>query len=133
MPDLQGGTTVLIVEKDFGVAFWLAESFHETGCHVVPALDYKQAISITTELNLKIDLVVVNPRLRRVSDMIRTLQSSNRLLKIIAIRERHVQAIRTFPVDAILERPFGREPISREEWLDQVREILCEVHASDAE
>jgi DNA-binding NtrC family response regulator len=133
MPDLQGGTTVLIVEKDFGFAFWLAEIFNEAGCHVAPALDCKQAISITTELNLRIDLVVVSPRLRRVSDMICTLQSSNRNLKIIAIRDCHVQAIRTIPVHAILQRPSGWEPISREEWLERVQKILREVHATDVQ
>ena len=132
MPDLQGGTTVLIVEKDFGFAFWLAEIFNEAGCHVVPALDCKRAISITRELNLKIDLVVMNPRLRGITDMIRTLQRSNLNLKIIGIRDRHVQAIRTIPVHAMLQRPSGYEPISREEWLDRVRKILREVDVPGA-
>jgi hypothetical protein len=45
MPDLQGGRTALIVEKDFGFAFWLAEIFNEAGCHVVPALDCQLAVS----------------------------------------------------------------------------------------
>ena len=64
MPELLGGAAVLIVDKDLGFALWLGEIFIEAGCHAAPALDCKQAISITTELNLKIDLVVVNPRLR---------------------------------------------------------------------
>ena len=132
MPDLQGGTTVLIVEKDFGFAFWLAGIFNDAGCHVVPGLDCKQAISITKELNLKIDLVVVNPRLQRVADMIRTLQRSNLNLKIVAVSDRHVQAIRTFSANAILEKPSGREPILREEWLDRVRQILRDVYVKGA-
>jgi hypothetical protein len=92
----------------------------------LPALSCTEAISITKELNLKIDLVVVNPRLQGVADMIRTFQGPN--LKIIAIRDRRVQAIRTFPADAILERPSGREAISREKWLDRVRKIFRDFH-----
>ena len=99
----------------------------------VPALDCTEAISVTKEPNLKIDLVVVNPQLPGVSDLIRTLQGPNRLLKIIAIRDRHVQAIRTIMADTVLQRPSGWEPISREEWLDRVRKILRDFHVVGAE
>jgi hypothetical protein len=124
------GATVLIVDRDLGFVFWIGEIFNEVGCHAVPALDCTEAISITKELNLRIDLVVVNPQLPGVADMVRTLQSPS--LKIIAIRDRRVQAIRTFPVDAILERPSGSEPISRERWLDRVRKILRDFHLMGA-
>src|ERR1700737_1503809 len=86
------GATVLIVDQDFGFVFWIGE-MQSAAC--------TEAISITKELNLKIDLVVVNPQLPGVADMMRPLQGPN--LKIIAIRDKRVQAIRTFPVDAILE------------------------------
>jgi hypothetical protein len=124
------GATVLIVDNDLGFVFWIGEIFTAVGCHAVPTLDCTEAISITRELNLKIDLVVVNPQLPGVTAMMRTLQGPN--LKTIAIRDRRVQAIRTFPADAILERPSGREPISREEWVDRVREILCDFHLMGA-
>ena len=126
MTELLGGATVLIVDKDFGFVFWIGEIFDEVGCHAVPALDCTEAVSIVKELNLKIDLVVVNPQLPGVADMMRTFQGPN--LKIIAIRDRRIQAIRTFPVDAILQRPSGRDPISRERWLDRVRKILRDLH-----
>jgi hypothetical protein len=124
------GATVLIVDNDFGFVFWIGEIFTAVGCQAVPTLDCTEAISITRELNLKIDLVVVNPQLPGVTAMMRTLQGPN--LKTIAIRDRRVQAIRTFPADAILERPSGREPISREKWLDRVRTILRGIHVRGA-
>jgi hypothetical protein len=39
----------------------MGEMLNELGYQVVPALDCQQAVSITTELNLKIDVLVVNP------------------------------------------------------------------------
>ena len=133
MSELLSGATVLIVDQDVGLAFWLGEIFSEVGCQAVPALDYTQAVSIIRELNLKIDLVVVNPGLPRVSDLIRTLQRAHRPLKIIAIHEGHVPCIRMIDSDAILERPSGWEPISREQWLGRVRKILHDVLAKGAD
>jgi len=127
---LPRGATVLIVDQDFGFVFWIGEIFNEAGCHAVPALDCTEAISITKQLNLNIDLVVVNPQLPGVADMMCTLQGPN--LKIIAIRDKRVQAIRTFRADATLERPSGPEPISREKWLDRVRKILRDFHLMGA-
>lgn len=132
MTELPSGATVLIVDNDFGFVFWMGEIFTEAGCHVVPALDCTEAISITKELNLKIDLVVVDQQLPGVSDMIRTLQGPNRLVKIIVIQDRHIQAIRTIPAQAILARPSSREPISHGEWVDRVRKILSSIHVTGA-
>jgi len=122
--------TVLIVDSDCGFVFWIGEIFAKAGCSAVPALDCQQAVSLTTKLNLKVDMVVVNPVLAGVSEMIRSLQSPNRLLKIVAIQDRHVQAICAIPAHAILRKPSGWESISYEEWVDRVRKILRGVQVT---
>ena len=52
MTETLSGPTVLIVDKDLGFLWWLGEIFSEAGYDVAPALDCKQAFSLTTELNL---------------------------------------------------------------------------------
>lgn len=73
MADVPGGVTVLIIDQDLGFVFWLGGLFTELGCHAVPTLDCTEAVSITSALNLTIDLIVVNPRLRGVSKMMKQL------------------------------------------------------------
>jgi hypothetical protein len=113
--------------------FWLGEIFTELGCHAAPALDCTEAVSITSALNLTIDLVVVNPRLRGVSKMMKKLSRADRSLKVVVIRDGNVEAISGLPAHAILERPVGRAAISRERWLNRVRKILRDVLVAGVE
>ncbi len=133
MTELLGGATVLIVDKDLGFVWWLGEILREAACDVVPALNCKQAVSITKKLEMKVDVVVVNPRLAGVSKMIQTLSDAGRPLKIVVIGDRNVHSMRTIPSHATLQRPSGWEQISRQEWLDRVRKILRDVHVPGAE
>jgi hypothetical protein len=97
-------------------------------------LDCEQAISLTRKLNLKVDVVVVNPRLSGVSQMIRAVfEDAGWPLKVVIIGDKNVHASRTIPSHATLERPSAWEQISREEWRRRVRKILREVHAAGAE
>jgi DNA-binding NtrC family response regulator len=125
-------TTVLIVDTDLGFIFWLGELFNEIGCNVVPALDCAQAVSILNDLTLKIDMVVVSYRLTGVPQMIDALRTSGRVLRIVAISE-GAEAGDAVKADAILTRPSAWQQVSREEWLEQVRKLLHEVHQTEKE
>lgn len=127
MADVLRRLTVLIVDQDLGFVFWLGQIFTELSCHTVPALDCKQAVSVTRTLNLAIDLVVVNPRLPGISQMIKKLSCPGRTLKLVVIHERNVEAISKLPADAILEKPPDPAVISREGWLNRVRNIMRDV------
>jgi len=128
--DVLRGVTVLIVDQDLGFVFWLGEIFTELGCPAVPALDCKQAVSITRKLNLAIDLVVVNAWLPGVSKMMEKLSCAGRPLKVVVIHEGNVETISKLPADAILEKPPRPAAISREGWLNRVRDILRDVLAT---
>src|SRR5258708_6666649 len=71
-PEPLGGPTILIVDDDLGFVCWLGEIVTEAGYQAVPALDSLQAAALVNELNLQIDLVVMNPGLPGVSQMIET-------------------------------------------------------------
>ena len=126
MADLPSGPTVLIVDKDFGFAFWLAEIFTELGCHPVPALDCPKAVSLTTGLK-KIDVVVVNPAMPGISKMMQSLSYLYPSVKVVAVVDEKMDAVGNIQAHATLERPSGLMPISRQEWVRLVRQVLRDL------
>lgn len=127
MPELRGGGTVLVVDKDIAFAWWLGEVFGDAGCYVVPALNCRQALQMVKRLRMKVDIVAGNPGLPGFSKMIRSLSGSRRPVKIIAIVNEGDDAAVTAQGDATLERPSGTSVISRQEWVRRVQEILREL------
>jgi hypothetical protein len=118
---------VLIVDEDLGFVWWLGQMFSEAGCQVVPALSPEQTDSFAR--NLKVDVIVVNPELAGVSELIRGM-SSPRPPKIVAIRN-HDSVVRgAVRADATLERPSGWGTVSQNEWLGCVRRLVKDVHAT---
>jgi DNA-binding NtrC family response regulator len=79
---------VLIVDRDLGFVWWLGEILNNAGCRAIPALNCREALALTEDMNLELDLVFVNPKLWGVSTMIRTLTRTNKRAKIIAMRKR---------------------------------------------
>lgn len=116
---------VLILDEDLGFVFWLGEIFSEAGCRTVPALNSAQALSITRELKLQVDIVVVDLGLAGVSAMIQAM-SDGRSLKIVAIRGDDDAGYAIQP-HATLERPSASSPFSREDWLARVRRLLHDI------
>lgn len=120
---------VLILDTDLGFVFWLGEIFSEAGCRTVPTLNSKQALSIIRELKLQVDVVVVDPGLAGVFELIQTL-SNSRPLKIVAIRGDDDAGC---DANATLERPSASSRISREQWLGRVQGLLLEILTTGSE
>ena len=123
----------LIVDDDLGFVFWLGERFHEVGYQPAPALNARQAASFVKQSNLKVAVVVVNPNLRGVRKLIKTLsQTHSHLIKIILIRDPVARTAVVIRAHARLERPSGWEPVSRHEWLRKLKRILEEAEEAAA-
>lgn len=116
--------TALIVDDDVGLIFWLGEIFGKAGWNLVPAMNCRQAVSLAAMWDLYIDLIVVNPALSGVIDMVQTLNRVHRP-KIVIIRDPDVEA--PIPADATLDRPDIETPESRAEWAERVRELLRKI------
>ena len=125
-------TTVWIVDDDLGFVWWLGEIFTEAGCRALPALSCEQAMSLMRTLNVGIDLLVVNPRLRGLTGMLRVLTREQRNLKIVVTGKASPALTASINPRANLERPSASAPISRPEWLKKVRKLLKEVAAAAA-
>ena len=116
--------TALIVDDDLGFIFWLGEIFGEAGWNIVPALNCRQAVSLAVMLDSHIDLIVVNPALDGIEEMVQTLSRVHRP-KVVVIRDPNVEA--DIPCDATIDRPDESTSFSRAEWAERVRKLLKEL------
>ena len=114
----------MIVDDDVGFIFWLGEIFGKAGWNLVPALNCRQAVSLAAMWDLYVDLVVVNPALSGVSEMVETLSRVHRP-KVVIIRDPDVEA--GIPADATIDRPDVGTPVSRAEWAERMRELLRKI------
>ena len=129
-PSLWRRPVALIVDDDLAFVCWLGELLSEAGYQAAPASDSRQAAALIKELNLDVDLVVVNPDLPSVSQMIETLSRPD--LKIVAIRNPDTDVLGTIQAQATPERRAGRGPISRPEWLRRVRSVWGKARGARA-
>lgn len=118
---------VLIVDEDLGFVWWLGEMFSEAGCQVVPALNPDETDSITQELDRAVDVVVVNPELAGISEMIRNL-SQSQIPKVVAIRNQDQPENGLF-AHATLNRPSDASQLSQQDWLRSVKILVNELQA----
>ena len=123
---------VLIVDEDLGFVWWLSEMFSAAGCQVVPALNPAEIVSITRELDLNIDMLVVNPDLAGIQETVEAL-SQSRSPKIVAIREHDSPRNNVAGAHAMIERPSGSGQVSPKEWQACVKNLVKEVRATRIE
>jgi hypothetical protein len=101
---------------------WLGEVFNELGCQAVPALQCRQALALARRLGLPIRTLVVNPELPGAARAIKSLGSANPGMRVVLIRD---AAAENSASARTLQRPSPWDPISRQEWLAKVREVLA--------
>lgn len=114
----------LIVDDDVGLLFWFGEIFVRAGWNIVPALNCRQAVSLAVMWDSHIDLIVVNPALNGVVEMVETLSRVHRP-KVVVIRDPKVEP--GIHADATTDRPNMETPLSRAEWAVRVRKLLKEL------
>ena len=82
---------------------------------------------MTKSLNMRIDLLVLNPQLPGVIGMLQILSSGNTNFKVVAIGKASLVLATAIHPQANLERPSSSDSISRLEWVKKIRELLKEV------
>ena len=86
MTEVEDVRTVLIVDYDLAFVLWLSQLFFSLrAVNVIPARDSSGALAMSTALNLKVDLLLVNSGLSGVERLIKSLE--HRDLRIIAIAD----------------------------------------------
>lgn len=74
---------VLVADHDLGFVFWLGERLGRLGYEALPALSASQAIGFAKKH--QVEVLVVNPALRRASNLLQFLSRSRKDLKVIVL------------------------------------------------
>jgi len=120
-----GSPTALIVDDDVGFILWLGEMLTETGYQAIPALQCRQAMTLVKKLALRVDVLVVNPKLPGAVRAVKALERAHPRLRVVLIRD--PSAPPSEPLDKnhpTLDRPSAWEPISRPQWIVKIRKVL---------
>src|SRR5262249_1951536 len=92
---------------------------------VLPATTIQTATSLLEKFEIaKIDVLVVNPAVSNIADLVTVLKGKNHSLRVIAIEGPGVSAITKIPVDASLRKPFPNEVRAEEDWFAEVKQVL---------
>lgn len=124
-----GSPTALIIDDDVGFILWLGEILTESGYQTVPALHCRQARSLVKKLALRVDVLVVNPKLRGAARTIKALETEHPRLRVVLIIDRSAPLPVRDPNHAVLERPSPWEPVSRPQWATKIRKVLLRLSA----
>jgi hypothetical protein len=123
--DEAGSPTALIVDDDVGFILWLGEMITESGYQAVPALECRQAMTLVKKLALRVDVLVVNPKLPGAARAVKALESGHPRLRVVLIHDASEPGGPQWDSKhAILERPSAWEPVSRPQWVTKVRKVL---------
>lgn len=122
--------TVLIIDDDLGFTWWLGSIFSEIGCHAVPALNCNQALEFVEKFQLSVNLLIVKAGIPGISQLTRMLNNPD--LKTVAIEEDATLAASQpgSMFDAVLTRPYSREPVVKGEWEQKLRTLLSALNLS---
>ena len=115
--------TALIVDDDVAFVLWLGEMFTENGYAAFPALEAGEALSLVKDLAVRVDVLVVNPRLRGAYRAIDALKDRQPELRVVLIRD-SADGPPLYTNPPTLERPSPWEHISTQQWIAKVRKVL---------
>jgi DNA-binding NtrC family response regulator len=124
-----GFPIALIVDDDIGYLLWLGEMFAESGYQTIPALHCRQAVELARKLALRVDVLVLNPKLRGAARAVKVLETEHPRLRVVLIRDPSAPGPALDSKYATLERPSAWEPISRPQWATKIRKILLRPSA----
>jgi DNA-binding NtrC family response regulator len=119
-----GSPTALIVDDDVAFILWLGEMFAENGYQAIPALHCRQALTFVKKLDLRVDVLVLNPKLRGAARAMKVLVSEQPSLRVVLIRDPSTSGPVPDSNHETLERPAAWEPISRAQWVTKIRKVL---------
>lgn len=122
-----GSNAVVIVDDDLGFMLWLGDLLKEAGYQAVPAFSCLEAFSHVQQCNVSVGVIIVNPTLPGVFDMLETLGSKYGPLRIILIKSPGISVPEMMPARSIVEKPWAWEKISRREWLGKIEKALTDA------
>ena len=122
-----GFPTALIVDDDVAFILWVGEMFAESGYQSVPALHCRQAMALLNKLALRVDVLVLNPKLRGAARTVKALEAEYPKLRVVLIGDPSALGSGLGSNHVTLDRPSAWEPISRPQWVAKIRKALLRL------
>ena len=98
-------TTVLIVDKDLGFLIWSGHVLTKAGYVVLPAENVASARGLLNTYRLDSGLLIIDPSVSGVADLIETLRRGRGHWKVVALCDRASKIVLAQDVDAVVTRP----------------------------
>ena len=115
---------VLIIDNDLGFAFWLGHLLDAAGYSALPAKSVPDAALLVMQLQLKIDLLAINPSLNGAADFIAALHRSQRNAAIIGVLNDPEQFVGIPAVRAAYAKPEVVNQMAKVQWLEHIEHAL---------
>jgi hypothetical protein len=114
---------VLIFDNDLGFIFWLGGIIIAANYQPWPACSLSDASELVEEAAVPIDLLIVNPSLPGVSELIALLRRSQKKLKVIALGAEG--NLKLAGVNSWRQKPrTALEKSARREWLEAMKNMF---------
>ena len=114
----------MIVDDDLGFTVWLGQLLTDAGYQAVPAFSCLEAFSHIQQFKVKVDVVIANPALPGIADMLQTLGRMHGPIRIVLIQSPGIDVPGMLPAHAMLEKPGASQRISRPHWLRKIRKAV---------
>lgn len=101
--------------------------FAESGYQSVPALHCRQAMALLNKLALRVDVLVLNPKLRGAARTVKALEAEYPKLRVVLIGDPSALGSGLGSNHVTLDRPSAWEPISRPQWVAKIRKALLRL------
>ena len=118
--------SIFIIDQDLGFVVSQSNALYEAGHQAIPATSSSDALAKLAEIMVPIDLVIVNPAVAGVDNLIPILRSQQKPMHIIAALE-HPRAlsITRFEPDAYWQKPSIPDERAKMEWLELIQNVLA--------
>lgn len=126
---LASAKKVVVVDQDLAFIFALSLILQRAGYGVVPASSLRNARTLTRELGVRVDLVIIS-----YEELLLALKSTTRMPRpappIIAVltesATHHNDLLATIGVAAVLNRPLDSESFPEMQWIRTIQMILAQ-------
>jgi DNA-binding response OmpR family regulator len=119
--------TVLILDADLGLLFWLGKTLDSAGYRAVPAKSVSDAERFLKDVRLTIDLLIADPTLDDAAAFARRLKEAQGHLRVIAVIGSDEDLERGFQgVDAVVRESGALDDAETTHWLDTIRRALLD-------
>lgn len=116
-------TSILLIDSDLGLLFWLGRVLDHAGYQAFPARSVPDAVALLRELHLTVGVLILNCSLPEAEDLVPTLRRSYRFLKVICLNgDRRHRCIGG--TDAVCRKPAEFSEHSKAEWVRALRGVL---------